>query len=32
MNTMPYYRQKICTDCKRNHCQKGCNCDCHWEP
>jgi len=32
MNTMPTYWQKTCTDCKRMHCQKGCNCDCHWEP
>jgi len=32
MNTMPSYGQKICSDCKRVHCQSGCNCDCHWEP
>jgi len=32
MNTMQSYGQKLCSDCKRVHCQKGCNCNCHWEP
>jgi len=32
MNTVPSYRQKRCSDCKRSRCHKGCNCDCHWEP
>jgi len=32
MNSASTWRQRICSDCKRMRCQKGCNCDCHWEP
>ncbi len=32
MNTAISWRQKICSDCKRMKCTKGCNCDCHWKP
>jgi len=31
MNTAPFWRGKICSDCRRVKCQKGCNCDCHWQ-
>jgi len=26
-----FWRKNICSDCKRMKCQKGCNCDCHWD-
>jgi hypothetical protein len=29
MNTAPYWRKNVCSDCKRVNCQKGCLCDCH---
>ena len=32
MNTAPFWQRKICSDCKRIKCQKGCNCDCHYDP
>jgi len=30
MNTIQSWNQKICSGCKRMHCQKWFNCD--WEP
>lgn len=26
-----FWKQNMCSDCKRMKCKKGCNCDCHWD-
>ncbi len=31
MNTAPFWHSKMCSDCRRIGCKKGCNCDCHWQ-